>query len=74
MGGVWKEMQYPKRGFQKVFHSREGFGNFLCPSTPEKSSLDQISSYCTSVQILIRSLQYANMITFRSHADSNLIL
>ena len=73
MGEGLEKIQYPKRDFEKVFDSREGY--FKAPKIPgEGLNVDQISSYGTSIQILMSSLQYANMITFRSHDDSNLIL
>ena len=75
--GVWKNAVSKER-FQKNFPFEIGvltfFVSFKTRKNPEGLNLDQISSYCTSIQILMRSLQYANMIIFRSHPVSNLIL
>ena len=68
---IWKKIQYPKRGFEKLAI----LSILQNPKNPRGGlNLDQILSYCTFIQILTRSLQYANMITFHFHADSNLIL
>ena len=37
MGGGLKKLQYPKRGFEKVFDSRKGFLIFLYHSKSQKS-------------------------------------
>ena len=61
-------------GVIKKFFILERGPEFFCvlqsPKYPggggggRRLNLDQISSYCTSIQILMRSLQYANIITF----------
>ena len=88
MGGVWKNTAYSiQRGKKSCFFFCLETGPeisciFQSPENPMgrggggvggELSLDQISSYCTSIKILIRLFQYANMITFQSHDDSNLI-
>ena len=73
--GVWKNTV--SKEVLKVFHSREGPEIFCVRQNlknPAGFDLGQTLSYCTSIQILMRSLQYANMITFRSDHDSNLNL
>ena len=76
--GVWKKYSI-QRGLSKRFLILERCPKIFCvlqsPKNPRGGTqLDQISSDCTSIQILMRSLQHANMITFRSHDDSKLIL
>ena len=75
MGGGLEKI---KRGFWKSFFILERDHEVFCVlqslENPGGFNLDQTLSYCASIQILMRSLKYANIIKFRSDNDSNSIL
>ena len=69
MGGGLEKDTVSKEGLYKDFILVMG-PEIFCPTKPQRSpeeealNLDQISSYCTFIKFLMRSLKYANMITF----------
>ena len=77
IGGGLEKIQYPKRDFEKFLILERGseiFVPFKVPKIPgEGLTLDQILSYCTSIQILMRSPQLANMTRYQLQDDLNSI-